>query len=240
MTRTRKSRRKATTDLKVHPWTKQEDAFLLDHYLHRGPQWCAEALQANGYQRTRSSVDNRGFKLGLRYLGPKLGCFKKGQEPPNKGKKMQAKIYAKAAPTMFKKGNRTGAANNNYAQIGKESWRTDNYWWVKVAEGKWVLKHRLLWTKHHGPVPPGHLVTFRDGNPHNFNLSNLELITRKEHVFRNRHGNGPSEYSLLSGRAAAARLNKQGFGDRAIRQNPELLKVAQAQTLLSLAKRKKK
>ena len=240
MSRNRKSRRKNTEDLLVHPWTHEEDAFLIQHYPKRGPQWCAEAMQAIGYERTRSSVDNRGFKLGLVYLGPKLGCFKKGQVPANKGKKMAPEVYAKAAPNMFKKGNRSGAANQKYKPIGHETFRRGEYWWVKIAEGRWELKHRIIWERHHGPIPPAHMVIFRDGNPHNFSLNNLELITRGEHARRNRHGAGPSQYSLLSGRAARARLNKQGIGDRAIRANPELLKLAQAENILSLAKRKRK
>lgn len=239
MSSIRKSRRKKPEELKVHPWTLEEDAFLLQHYHLRGPHWCSEAMQALGYKRTRSAVDNRGFKLGLRYIGPPLGRRQKGSIPTNKGQKMSKERYAKSAPTMFKKGNRTGAANINYVPVGHESWRAD-YMYVKVAEKKWVQKHRLLWEKHHGPIPAGHLVVFRDGNPHNIRLDNLELITKKEHCTRNRWGNGPTTYGLISGRTARARLNKQGFGDRAIRQNPELLKIAQAQTLLSLAKRKKK
>ena len=198
-----------------------------------------EVLNAKGYPRTESAVTNACRMLGLRYKGPRLGCFKKGQTPPNKGKKTPEHIRAKSAATMFKKGSMSGAAQHNYVPIGHETTRADGYTWVKVAEGKWVEKHRLVYTEQIGPIPPGHLIVFRDGNPLNLSLDNLEAITRKQLVKRNRWGQGPSEFSLITGRAARARLNKRGFGDRIIRHNPELLELAQAETLLKLQSRKR-
>lgn len=233
------TKKKPLSEHKTNYWTLEEDAFLWLNYHNRGPQWCAEALQAQGFKRTRSAVDNRGHNLGLVYIGPPIGRIKKGNIPANKGKKMSPELKARIAHTFYKKGNRTGAANNNYVPIGHESLRKD-YWYVKVAEGKWELKHRVIWEKHHGPIPAGHLVIFRDGNPNNFSLDNLELVSKTEHVYRNRHGAGPTEYGLLSGRTARNRLKRQKFGARTIRENPDLLKIAQAQTLISLAKRKKK
>lgn len=218
-------------------WTLEEQAFLLEHYNAKGADWCAQALTASGNPRTRSSTKQMGTKMGLAYLGEKLGCFKKGHNPANKGKKMAPEVYKKAKHTFFKKGTLNGKAKMLYSPIGTESYRTDEYWWIKVADKKWELKHRVLWEKHNGPIPPGHLVIFKDGNPHNFNLDNFELITRQEAVKRNRWGSGPSEYSLMNGRAARSRLNKRGITDKHIRQNPELLQMATAETLLKLKQR---
>lgn len=218
-------------------WTLEEQAFLLEHYEAKGADWCAQALTASGSPRTCSGCQQMAIKMELVYHGPKLGCFKKGQVPANKGKKMPEAIYQKAKPTMFKKGTLNGKAKMLYSPIGTESFRTDEYWWVKVADKKWELKHRVLWEKHNGPIPPGMLVVFKDGNPHNFNLDNFELITRQQAVKRNRWGGGPSEYSLLNGRAARSRLNKRGITDKHIRQNPELLQMATAETLLKLKQR---
>ncbi|MBL7780659.1 MAG: HNH endonuclease [Saprospiraceae bacterium] len=216
-------------------WSKEEEAFLLQHYLHKGADWCSQALMAMGFERNRTMTGQKARAMGLQYLGPKLGCRKKGEIPTNKGKKVSADTYAKAAPTMFKKGHLPA----NTVPIGTETFRTDEYWWIKVAHKKWVLKHRLLWEQRNGPIPEGYLVIFKDGNPHNFNPANFELITRKELVFRNRHGRGPSEYSLMSGRAASARLNHRGITDRMINQNPGLLEMSKAETLLNIKQRRK-
>ena len=222
---------------KSKPWTLQEIRVLLDHYQQRGPDYCAQVLQALGYDRSVVATNQKGIKIGLRYKGPRLGCFKKGSTPPNKGKKMTARQYKASSATMFKKGQEC----RNKLAIGTERYRkSHDYWFVKVAEpNKWMLKHRFLWEQKNGPTPPGHIVVFRDGNPHNFQESNLELISLKENVRRNRWGSGPSDYSLLSGRAARIRLNKRGVSDKIINQNPDLLAAAQAETLLKLKTRQR-
>ncbi len=222
----------------IHPhryWTKQEEALLLKYYVNKGPDWCATALSAKGLDRTKVAVENRAHKMGLYYCGEPIGRYKKGHVPASKGKKMSAEQYKRCKATMFKPGDRP----ENRVPIGHETIRNDGYTYVKVAEKKWVFKHRMLWEKHNGPVPAGHIVAFRDGNPHNFLLDNLELITRKENVRRNRWGAGPSQYSLISGRAAHMRLRKRGIGRKAVRDNPQLLDLAKAETLLKLKTRKR-
>lgn len=42
------------------------------------------------------------------------------------------------------------------------------------------LLHRLLMEHFVGPCPSGHEVNHKDGNKRNFNLTNLEYVTRKE------------------------------------------------------------
>jgi len=214
-------------------WTDPEIRVLLDHYEQKGPDFCAQVLQAKGFPRSAVAALTKGRKIGLRYKGPAIGRFIQGQVPPNKGRKMSPEVYEKTKRTMFK----PGARPENRVPIGHETMRGDGYTYVKIAEKTWKFKHVLIWEAHHGPVPAAHIIVFRDGNPNNFNLDNLECITRKEHVYRNRHGAGPSSYSLLSGRAAKMRLRKRGIPAKAIRQNPEILEMSKAETLLKLKKR---
>lgn len=228
--------RKARKNILPHRyWTKEEEALLLKYYVNKGPNWCATALKAKGLERTNVAVENKAHKMGLYYCGEPLSRFKPGHTSANKGKKMSAKQYEACKATMFKPGDRP----ENRVPIGHETIRSDGYTYVKVAEKKWVFKHRLIWESHHGPLPAGYIIAFRDGNPNNFSIDNLEAITRKENVKRNRWGAGPSQYSLLSGRAARIRLKKRGIGRKAIRDNPQLLDLAKAETLLKLKNRKR-
>ena len=41
--------------------------------------------------------------------------------------------------------------------------------------------HRVLWETHHGPIPPGHHVHHKDGNPFNNDVSNLECVDQRRH-----------------------------------------------------------
>lgn len=99
---------------------------------------------------------------------------------------MTPELYAKCAPTMFKKGQKS----HNKKPIGYISRRLDKrtgleYSWIKVGENTWQLYHRVLWEEAHGPIPRGHMVVFRDGNNRNLTIENLELITMAENAKRN-------------------------------------------------------
>lgn len=111
--------------------------------------------------------------------------FKKGNVPPNKGKKMSAEQYAKASRTMFKKGN----ISHNYRPVGSERVNVDGYIEIKVADpNKWKLKHRVVWEESNGKIPAGINLIFKDNNPLNTKLDNLMLVTRAENLIINHAG----------------------------------------------------
>lgn len=82
-------------------------------------------------------------------------------------------------------------AHPRFVPVGFETLdRRYGYVYVKVAEStdakkNWVLKHHLVWEKHHGKIPPGHRVIFLDNNPRNCEIENLALVTVGEHGFLN-------------------------------------------------------
>jgi hypothetical protein len=47
--------------------------------------------------------------------------------------------------------------------------------------------HRLQWLKHHGEIPNGYVVHHKDENKLNWDITNLELITRSEHLKRHKN-----------------------------------------------------
>ncbi|MET4696972.1 HNH endonuclease signature motif containing protein [Endozoicomonas lisbonensis] len=62
----------------------------------------------------------------------------------------------------------------------------DGYLEEKVSEPNvWRQKHVMVWEEANGPVPAGHCVSFIDGDQSNVDLSNLELITRRENLHIN-------------------------------------------------------
>lgn len=112
--------------------------------------------------------------------------FKKGQTPPNKGKKlsefMSEEAIGKIKKTQFKKGN----IPPNHKPIGYERINRDGYIEVKVRDEKYTrnfeLKHRFIWEKHFGPIPESHNIQFKDGNKLNCKIENLYIISRAEQV----------------------------------------------------------
>lgn len=51
---------------------------------------------------------------------------------------------------------------------------------------RWEFLHRAVWEEHNGPVPEGMIVTFKDGDRSNCDISNLMLVSRGELAVRNK------------------------------------------------------
>lgn len=106
------------------------------------------------------------------------GCFTKGHEPFNKGKKMPPETYAKVQGTMFKKGQMPV----NHKEVGTERINVDGYIEIKVKEpNKWRLKQRVVYEDlHQVKLTRSDVVIFLDGNKQNFDVNNLFKLTRAE------------------------------------------------------------
>lgn len=72
--------------------------------------------------------------------------------------------------------------------------KSANYWFVKVREGRWPRAwrqvHHVVWEAEHGPIPPDHIVAFRDGNADNVAPENLALFSKSEWVAQRVHIEG--------------------------------------------------
>lgn len=152
--------------------------------------------------RAPRNVAMKARKMGLRRDG-NAGCFVKGQEPPNKGMRRPGWAPGRMATTQFRKGERRGVAAELYQPIGTERVSKDGYLERKVNDGlplqkRWRAVHLLEWEAVNGPLPAGHAVAFRDGNKRNFDLANLELVSRAELMRRNSyHNRYPKEVARL-------------------------------------------
>lgn len=172
-------------------WT-QEECELLKKLYSRRDIFVSDMQSILG--RTTRQIYQKAIAMGLKrpdeiYVisgqiytqseAAKAHRFQKGHTPQNKGKKMSPELYAKCAPTMFKKGNTPG----NHRPVGSERVNKDGYIEVKVAEpNKWKCKHRIIWERVHGSIPKGFNIQFIDGNPQNCVIENLYIISRAEQL----------------------------------------------------------
>lgn len=137
------------------------------------------------------------------------GRFVKGQIAINKGKKMSPELYAKAAPTMFKKGH----SPSNYRPVGSERISVEGYIEIKVEDPrKWRLKHRVVYEKYHGvKLTSNDAIIFLDGNKKNLEIDNLYRMTRAELVRYNQDKLHCSDKDISRAAANIAKLkNKRG------------------------------
>jgi hypothetical protein len=183
---------------KVHRWTPAELKILRKRYPHEKTEKIARDLGLP-LHKVFNAAKRAGLEKSEKYLASPDACrlrrddnpgvayrFPKGHVPANKGLRRPGWAPGRMATTQFKKGQR----GNKWVPIGTERLNSDGYWSVKVAETKrydksWKAKHRILWEQAHGPVPPGHIVSFKDGNKLNCVLENLELLTMADNARRN-------------------------------------------------------
>lgn len=180
------------------------------------------------FERTDRQIYQKARSLGLRrsaeYLAsPASGRmlpgstrggatrFRPGLVPWNKGLKgWQA--GGRARQTQFK----PGRLPHNHNPVGHERITRDGYLERKVTDTgvtrrDYVAVHRLVWEQHHGPIPPGHVVVFRDAAPKHINITidRLELIDRAELARRNTIHRYPPEVKAVIKKVARAKRKLQ-------------------------------
>lgn len=131
----------------------------------------------------------RGDEVGKAFRYPK------GHVPANKGKRSPGFAPGRMATTQFRKGQ----APRNNMPLGSTR-LIDGYLYRKTSEipgvpytCNWTPEHYLIWRKTHGPIPPKHVLIFKDGCRSHIDLDNLELITRAELARRNTIHNLPED-----------------------------------------------
>ncbi len=182
-------KKEASSIMKRCNWTMQETELLIEHYPHRSTKEVAEMIGKSVPQ-----CYAKAFALQLHktpeYLATEASGrlkhtrvesqFPKGHKPWNKGIKG---IQIGGTESQFKKGH----VPANHKEVGSERIDEDGYTYIKIEEHtRWVLKHRHIYEQHHGKLEPHMIVTFRDKNISNFEIENLEAITKVENMERNR------------------------------------------------------
>lgn len=161
---------------KHRPFTAEDKQFMLDHAANMTTTEIAKRLG-----RTPKVI----LSWLLRNKVPfqkQQGHFSKGLVPWNAGKPMSKETKEKVANTFFKK----GGIPKNHRPVGSERTTREGLIEIKIAEPNvWKLKQRHIWEEHNGAIPPGYKIVFRDGNPKNLDIANLEKIHTTNLLFRN-------------------------------------------------------
>lgn len=143
-----------------------------------------------GIRLTESQVGNRKAALGVK-SGTRGGCFKKGQEPPNKGRTWDEMGIPQESRERMRSGQfRRGNMPHNAVGIpvGSERVTKEGYVEVKVRERRsrpncndnWVLKQRRVWERENGrALPKDWVVLFADHDKRNFDPENLVAIPQR-------------------------------------------------------------
>lgn len=173
-------------------FTNEEYKYIQQHYIDKTITNIAKDLG-----RHLGSVAGRMRFLGLsipahiiaerKRIPPKVrkGCFKKGDIPYNKGKKMDPKTYSKCRKTMFQPGHEPHNTKHNGAVSIRKDHKGILYKHIRIEKGKWEPLHRKVWEDAYGPIPEGMIIVFKDKNQFNCDIENLEMISKEENMIRN-------------------------------------------------------
>ena len=147
---------------------------MIDFIVKNGGEsriWIAEQLSEKfNCSITRKQVQVKCDDLGLK--AKQNGRLQKGCQAWNKGIKNSTGV----SHTRFKKGHKP----KHTAPVGHES-MISGYWYVKYdADKPMKLKHHVVWEKHHGKIPDGHVVAFKDKDVNNCSIDNLVLMSKSE------------------------------------------------------------
>jgi hypothetical protein len=166
----------------------EETELLIEYYPHRSTKEVAFITgksisqcyaKAHALQLHKTEEYLATEASGRLKKGHQPTQFPKGHQPWNKGMKG---LDIGNQETQFKKGHQP----HNHKPLASERIDEDGYTYIKIAEpNKWVLKHRHIYEQEHGTLEPHMIVTFRDKNISNFEIENLEAITKVENMQRN-------------------------------------------------------
>ena len=160
-------------------YTEEEKQFMIRYVPGHSYREIQEEFSRRFWQisvsQIKSFVGNHHLNTG------RNGRFQKGDVPWNRGRN----TGHTSPETEFK----TGHMPHNHKPVGTEVVDSYGYVKVKVAEPKsWRFKHHMVWEQHHGEIPRGYSVTFRDGNKSNLDINNLALVSKAMILKMNQYG----------------------------------------------------
>lgn len=119
---------------------------------------------------TPSQLRDKCFKLGLK---ADVQRFEKGRKAWNEGVKNSTGVSS----TRFKK----GYVPTNKSPEGHEVINVYGYREV-MFNGRFQLKHRMIWEQHKGKIPENHFIIFKNKDITDLRIENLECVSRAELV----------------------------------------------------------
>ncbi|WP_311949313.1 HNH endonuclease signature motif containing protein [Halomonas piscis] len=190
------------------PWSDDDKALFARLYPHRPNYRLADI-----FGRSLAAINNEATRQGVRkteeYMRTRQGLFFQGQRAWNAGMKG---LDLGGHAGQFKPGNKPP----QWRPIGHERVTKEGTLQRKMTDTGCTARdyrsiHVMVWEEHNGPVPPGHIIRFKDGDNRNFDPDNLEAITRSENMKRNSvHRYPPKLARMIQLRGALNRqLNKE-------------------------------
>lgn len=220
-------------------FSPSEDQYIRDNYLTM-----PKRIMAVNMGRSRAGLRTRIIFLGLtlpehiKAERASMSHFKQGHVSFNTGKKQSEytspEAIERSAATRFSKGN---IPKNSYREIGKITIRPDKnkklYKFICVELGNWQPLHRHTWEQHNGPIPKKHVVWFKDKDPMNCDITNLECIPMAECMRRNSASLNLPDAMIATHLSKVGHQTDQELKTNILNDHPDLITAKRTQLLIN-------
>lgn len=178
-----------------HKYSDEQKRFLHEHCTFPRKELTQLFNEKFGTQQSQKAICGYCKRKG--WLTGRDGRIVKGNKPWNTG----TKGVIKPNSGSF----RPGLIPANTKPLGHERiCSKDGFIFIKVAElnpytganTRYRYKHQVVWEKHHGAIPKGHIVRFRDGDKTNCDVKNLLCVSMAVNLRMNQNkvNDMPEEY----------------------------------------------
>lgn len=172
-------------------YTLEMDDFLKEHETTPRKELTTLFNERFSLSLHEDKIKAKCLRMGLKT--GRTGHLQKGHSTWNKG----MKGFNSSPATQFKKGQ---LPHNTRPDGSERICSKDGYMLIKV-NGRFILKHRYLWEQHHGKIPKGYNVVFKDRDKTNFDIDNLILMSYAEmgvmNIKYSRYASSENNLSLL-------------------------------------------
>lgn len=158
-------------------WTPYMERIMAKYYPEGGPRVTLAYLKDRipGFPYKIKDLYVKAYRMGISGNHGHKTQFKKGMTSWCKGMKMEV---PQLKAFQYKKGH----TSPREVPLGTLKLQSSGYWWIKTAmkPTKWEQWHKVLWIEANGPIPEGKILWFKDNNPENCCLENIQCGTRGE------------------------------------------------------------
>lgn len=190
------------------PWSAADVERLRALYSSTNTQELAYQL-GRSLTTTYAKANGLGLRKTADYLASADACrfrrdaspgipyrYPKGHVPANKGLRRPGWHAGRMRETQFRKGQFPINKDPEFYVLGALRVNSDGYIDMRTSFEPgacgWTALHRILWTDANGPVPKGHKLYFKDGDPLNVEIGNIGIRSNADQMRLNTIHNLPA------------------------------------------------
>lgn len=203
----------------VRLWKVREIVWLKEHYPNYSLGTCAILLKRSEYS-VKAKVTELKLKHSPEFMSKRRSAtqFKKGHTTL-KGKKWDDMYSPEVKERLLEQ--RKNQTRHKIGEIYFVKSKGRKFIYLGKEKGS-IPYARYIWETANGKIPKGCSISFKDGNPLNVELSNLECLTKAQMIEKNSWLNNKTKEQIREARIKGHVTRKQKKEEERLRMMPFL------------------